>query len=35
MGTKLLNAKLKDTGDYEIREMVYWGFRIVLDGKKS
>ena len=26
---------IKDTGGYEIIEMVHWGFRVVLDGEKS
>ena len=26
---------IKDTGTYEMRQMVYLGFRVVLDGKKS
>ena len=26
---------IKDTGTYEMGQMVYLGFRVVLDGKKS
>ena len=25
----------KDTGAYEIIEIVYWGFRVVFDGKRA
>ena len=30
-----IGSCLKDTGTYEMRQMVYLGFRVVLDGKKS
>ena len=35
VGPKRFIIAVKDTGAYEIIEMVYLRFRVVLDGKKS